>query len=87
MENLTRYYLDTSPCYAECGCYSEMSASESGEWVKFSDIKELLQTDVQQLKAEIAALAKRLYTFMDDLDYSGKELSDILAKMRQLSAV
>jgi hypothetical protein len=44
-------------------------------------------TAVQQLKAEIAALAKRLYTFMDDLDYSGKELSDILAKMRQLSAI
>jgi hypothetical protein len=44
MENLKRYYLDTSPCYAECGCYSVMDESESGEWVKFDDIKELLNS-------------------------------------------
>lgn len=44
MENLIRYGLETDGCYCECGCGAKLTASPSGEWVKFSDIKELLQT-------------------------------------------
>ena len=39
MENLTRYDLVDGEYLSK-----EMSVSSSGEWVKFSDIKELLQT-------------------------------------------
>jgi len=53
MENLTRYKMETCECN-DWNCDKiDAWPDPEGEWVKFSDIKELLQTDAQQLKAEI----------------------------------
>ena len=56
MENLTRYKFN-SPCVgSECECL--MVPCEDGEYVKFSDIEELLQTSHNNRSDEIAWLEK-----------------------------
>ena len=44
-------------------------------------------TDTQHLQAEIAALTIRLETYVRDACLEDKEVFDIAAKMRQLSAM
>jgi hypothetical protein len=57
----------------------------TGDFVKFDDVKDLRSsTDVQQLKAEIAALANKLD--IDFIDYH-KTIKYVINKLRQLSAV
>jgi hypothetical protein len=65
--------------------YGDMVLRKEGEWVKFSDIKELLQTDVQQLKSEIAALVVKV----DAIPQRELPLMvvEFIERMRQLSAV
>ena len=83
MSNLTRYIM-------EHGKYSGLSyinevPHPTGEWVKFDDIKELLNTDVQQLKAEIAALVVKVDAIPQrDLPLM---VGEFIERMRQLSAV
>jgi hypothetical protein len=50
MENLTRYDIFT----CQCGCDKiDTAISPTGEWIKFSDVKDLLQTDAQQPQLEM----------------------------------
>jgi hypothetical protein len=53
MENLTRYKMETCECNNwDCDKVDAWSDPE-GEWVKFSDIKELLQTANNNARDEI----------------------------------
>jgi hypothetical protein len=55
MENLKRY----GPSVNKMG-FGTMQRLDNGGWVKFSDIKELLQTDNQQLKPEMPSEVEML---------------------------
>jgi hypothetical protein len=81
MENLKRY----GPCISEHG-FATMQKIDNGGWVKFSDIKELLQTDAQRLKAEIAAICDEHDDALSQ-HLIGNDCSDLFNRLRQLSAV
>jgi len=82
--NLTRYDQDRD---CDCGqtCLSGMCEYPDGEYVKFEEAVEASSNNLQQLKAEIAALATRLEHYPDH--DNNDLLLDIVDAMRQLSAV
>jgi hypothetical protein len=85
MENLTRYEMETCECNDwECDKV-DVWPSKEGEWVKFSDVKELLQTANQQLKAKISAcLDRAVYSETGNVYIIN---GGTFNKMRQLSAI
>lgn len=60
MENLKRY--DFTFYQTNCDCH--YVDNPNGEWVKFEDVKELLNTDTQQLKVEISEILNRIISNM-----------------------
>jgi hypothetical protein len=66
-------------------CEGSMCQDIEGEYVKFDDIKELLNTDARQLKAEIAALVAK-FDHSSIIDCNG-DLIWLLKQLRKLSAV
>jgi hypothetical protein len=69
-----------------------MQKREHGEYVKFVEVVEAKisqsgEAPVQHLKAEIAALATELQDFNDRRVSAYGRVTEIVAKMRQLSAV
>ena len=81
--NLTRY----NPAEVRVGdqCRTDMVHDPLGDWVKFKEAVEALTSSLQ-LKAEIAACADQLELIPGTGYMVGKRM-DILAKLRQLSAV
>jgi hypothetical protein len=60
----------------------------TSSWCRIKkDLHGTQPTDVQQLQAKIAALTIRLETYVRDACLEDKEVFDIAAKMRQLSAM
>ena len=82
MANLKRYHLVLDPDdWDECG----IVASPTGSFVKFEEAVEASSNNLQQLKAEIAAIVERLQRA-----YAMRESPDVLdciSELRQLSAV
>jgi len=58
-----------------------------GEWVKFGEAMEASSNSLQQLKAEIAALAEKLHFAYEAADMDYKTIAESIEKLRQLSAV
>jgi len=71
--------------------YIQSSFSAADEFIKTGsstqDTMESVPTDTQHLQAEIAALTIRLETYVRNACLEDKEVFDIAAKMRQLSAM
>jgi hypothetical protein len=63
MSNLTRYSIE--PAIISNEAVGIVRVSASGDWVKFDDIKELLNTDAQQLKPKIPLLEEVLNSIGD----------------------
>jgi hypothetical protein len=68
-------------------CLSMCFVPFNNEFMETSDTAELAATDSQQLKAEIATLATELQDFNDRRVSAYGRVTEIVAKMRQLSAV
>jgi hypothetical protein len=81
--NLTRYSFLPGASNVE----SRMGESRDGEFVKYEEAMEASSNSLQQLKAEIAALAMELQDFNERRISSYGRITEIVAKMRQLSAV
>jgi hypothetical protein len=79
--NLTRYDLE----HISVKHTRELVPSTVGDWVKFEEVAEASSNSLQQLKAEIAALANEL-EFKHDKNF-GIYILDLVRKLRQLSAV
>ena len=82
--NLPRYEMGRCVSCGDCN-REPAYVDESGEWVKFEEAMVASSNSLQQLKAEIAALAD----LIDHANLGIEFLSykDIASKMRQLSAV
>ena len=82
--NLTRYTIDYVPDSCD-GDYVQHNVSKDGEYVKFEEAAEASSNSLQQLKAEIAALANELELFIaGDPRFTWVYFNN---KLRQLSAV
>lgn len=80
--NLTRYSI-----YPTVHENEELSTIKDncGEWVKFEEAVEASSNSLQQLKAEIAAIADSIVVSVSDFDITENVIA--VKKLRQLSAV
>ena len=83
--NLPRYEMGRCVSCGDCN-REPAYVDESGEWVKFEEAMVASSNNLQQLKAEIAALASEIE---NDISTGAKPYnhSRIVTILRQLSAV
>ena len=83
MENLKRYNIMFD---ANDDCVCTMLVKDNGEYVKFSDIKDILKTSNQHLKAKIRVISDCLEVCQYE-KLSAEKYDVIKRNLRELSAV